>query len=160
GPSPGKPPPSLPLRAARGSRTVRGVRLRKASAFQPCQSLESRVPPQGGVIRVDPQEAGRDDVVRESQERLENIDRLLRLADEAVDPRQQLQHVRSVESLAGDRPEGAPALPFPNRLVSPAEVGERQAEVGAKRGVLRRSPDLLLESLSRFLRVAAGGRRV
>ena len=98
--------------------------------------------------------AGRD-VVRDLQQRLELVDRLLRLADEHVDPRELVLHVGAVPGILRDWSERDAALDLPDRLLFPAEVRQREAESGVELSILGRSAKLLLEGFPGLLRVGA-----
>src|SRR5262249_14175591 len=105
--------------------------------------LEARVAAQGIEVRIDLQPAGRE-VVRNSQQRLESVEGLLRLADENVDPHELVPQV-------GNRDEGDAALTLPDRLLFPTEVRQREAEKNVALCIVGRCAKLLLVGLPGLL---------
>src|SRR5919108_1817788 len=66
------------------------------------QLQESRVLPDRIEGGIDPEPAGRE-IVRNPQQGLELVERLVRLADQHVDPRELLLHVWPLDAVFADR---------------------------------------------------------
>src|SRR5882762_12015967 len=92
------------------------------------EPLEPRIAPQRIEGGIDLQPPARE-IVRHLEQRLEAIERLLRLVREDIDPHELVLKVRTEVRIARDRPQRDRALTFPFRLDVAAKIGERQGEV-------------------------------
>ena len=97
--------------------------------------------------RVDLEPAGRE-IVWDLEQRLELVDRLLRLTHEEVDAHELVPDVRPVRRLFGERRERYGALALAHRLGFAAQVGQRQPVERVELGVLGRPPELLFKGES------------
>src|SRR5262249_61203701 len=93
--------------------------------FRGDELLEPRVVAERVEGRVDLQPAGRE-VVRDLQQRLELVERLLRLAGENVDSRELVLHVWTLDSILRHRLERGASQTLPDRFVPAAQIRERQ----------------------------------
>src|SRR5690242_1932105 len=139
----------LPLSPAsswvRGSVMV-ALRCRSRAAFD--QLLETRAVAQRIESGIQSEPAGRE-IERHPEQRLELIERELRLADQDVGPGQLELDVSAVVSVAADRHQLDASLSFPQRLGLAAQVPQGDAEDGMALPVVRVRPDLLLERETR-----------
>src|SRR5206468_10792716 len=95
---------------------------------------------------IDFQPAGRE-VVRDLEQRLELVERLLRLAHENVDAHELVLVVRAADAVLRHRTESDPTLTFPDRFFFPTEVCQRHAELDVARRITGCRAKLLLEGL-------------
>ena len=95
-------------------------------------------------------------MIRNLEQRLELIERLLRLAHEQVDPDQLQLDVRAAEGVLRDRIQLHALEPLADGLVLPAEIGEHDTPERVELRVVRRRPQLLLEVDARRVGVRAG----
>src|SRR3982751_3233930 len=96
--------------------------------------LEPRVPPERRERRVDTKPTRRQ-VVGSTEQLLEQVQRLLALADEQIDARQQVDLVRTIDRIALHRKQRHSPLPLGDRVR--AVPGARERET-MERGTLRR----------------------
>src|SRR5262245_23182681 len=99
-----------------------------------CELLEAGVAAEGVEAGVDAQPAGRE-VVRDLQQRLQEVERLLAVPHQDVDPHDLVLDVRVLGRLPLDPPERRTPLCLADRLVLAAQMGERQPQEVAGRRV-------------------------
>ena len=109
------------------------------------QSFEARVAPEWSEGGIDFEPAGRE-VIRHPEQRLELVERLLRLSDQQVDAHEVVLEVGPYEGVPADGHDRDRALPFLDRLRLPAQVGQGHTQVGMALGVLGCRAELLLKA--------------
>src|SRR5690242_10346097 len=91
------------------------------------EPLEPGVALERGEVRIDAKQAGRQ-VVRQFEQRLELVERFLRLPHEQVDPHQLMLHVRAGEGILADGQELGAALPLADRVCLAAQYCQSESE--------------------------------
>src|SRR5713101_2944958 len=91
------------------------------------EPLEPRVALERREVGIDAEQAGRQ-VVRQLEQRLQLIERLLRLAHEEIDPDELMLHVRAGERILADGQELDAALPLSDRVRLSAQHCQSESE--------------------------------
>src|SRR4029077_1275091 len=91
------------------------------------EPLEPGVALDRGELRVSAEKAGRQ-VVRQLEQRLEQIERLVQFAGEDVNPDELMLHVRAGERILTDGQELDTALPLPDRVRFAAQYRQSESE--------------------------------
>ena len=140
--------PSSDLGAGRTRRERRRSNVLACPMERPAaavhEPLKARVLPQRIERRIDPEPAGRE-IVRHPEQRLELVERQVRLAGEQVDPRELQLIVGPEVGVAADRHQRHAALPLPNRVRLPPQIRQREPEQRMALPVVWRRPALRLE---------------
>ena len=89
------------------------------------QLLEPWISSERLEVRVNPEPAG-GEIVGYPEQRLQLIERVLRLADQKVDPDELMLEVGPEIRILGDGEQRYGALPFSDGLVPAAEVGQAE----------------------------------
>src|SRR5215208_2805197 len=134
--------PSSPARLLPQQTALPVTRQALAAAGE--EPLEPWMAPHRIERRVEPEPPGRE-VERNSEQRLELVEGLVRFAGQEIDPDELELEIGAEEGVALDREQLDPPPALANRLRLPSQVGERHAQNHVALGVLGLGPALRLE---------------
>ena len=109
------------------------------------QPFESRVAFERREVGIDPEPPARE-VVRDLQQRLQQVQGLLEFAHEEINPHQLVLVVGAAVGVATDGQERESPLTLSDRLRLPAQLSQGQAVEHMLLRIVRRGPKIFLEA--------------